>query len=540
LPPELSLLDQLRRTNSERQLIRPGAQVLVAVSGGADSLALLCALSSLRDELGISLVAAYLNHEMRGDAGAADAQFVREIAGGWQIPVEAGSRDVPALARRTGLSLEEAGREARYRFFGRAARRAGCDTIATAHTADDRAENVILHLLRGTGLDGLAGFPARRPLRFNRPTPVVIRPLIDVTRAVVLAYCAENHLQPRHDVTNDSPEFLRNRVRHELLPLLEARYSPALRRHLVRLARLAEEETELLDDQAWELVRRAILGMEIGASSEYASGQEQEGDHGVGYSRVHRRQDGSSAAILVQDARASSESEAVALRLSRPVLSSAPPALARRALRLALGAIVPGPPAELATVERLLSLARGERPGFMLPGHRLMARITDRELVLEPHDPIRCFVEAEPIPLAIPGVTTLGWSDGTIVARIIPSRTEGSADCRSPYSLLPTPAGEALIDCDRLDGSLTVRPPRSGDRIQPLGMTGRRKLQDIFTDQKLSRAARRRVPVVIAGDTIVWVAGCCVSEAAKVTPRTRQAVGLVWERGGGGAPPSGA
>ena len=218
-------------------------------------------------------MAAHLNHQMRGDAGEADAQFVREMAVGWQVAVEIGSRDVPALAQRTGLSLEEAGREARYRFFGRAARHAGCDTIATAHTADDRAENVILHLLRGTGLDGLAGYPARRPLRFNCPTPVVIRPLIDVTRAAVEAYCEENQLQPRHDVTNDCPEFLRNRVRHELIPMLEAAYSPALRRHLVRLARLAEEETQLLDDKAQDLVRRATVATKVKASQGSASRQ---------------------------------------------------------------------------------------------------------------------------------------------------------------------------------------------------------------------------------------------------------------------------
>jgi tRNA(Ile)-lysidine synthase len=443
---------------------------------------------------------------MRGDAGEADAQFVREMAERWQVAMEIGSRDVPALALRTGLSLEEAGREARYRFLGRAARSAGCDTIATAHTADDRAENVILHLLRGTGLDGLAGFPARRPLRFDRPTPVVIRPLIDVTRAAVVAYCEENQLQPRHDVTNECPAFLRNRVRHELLPMLEADYSPALRRHLVRLARLAEEETQLLDHQAQELVQRATVAPKVKAS--HGSASRQKGDQQYGE------------------------------RINRSVITSAPAPLARRALRLILGAMTAGPPAELATVERLLSLAHGERPGFTLPGEQLVARITDRELVLEPHDPIRGFLAAESIPLTVPGVTTMAWARGSMAARFLPSRTAVGADRPSTYPAQPTASERAVMDYDRLPGPLLVRPPRPGDRIQPLGMCGRRKLQDIFTAQKLPRATRRRVPVVVAGDTIVWVAGCCVSEAVKVTPETRQAVELVWERGGS-VPPSG-
>ena len=191
-----------------------------------------------------------------------------------------------------------------------------------------------------------------------------------------------------------------------------------------------------------------------------------------------------------------------------------------------------GPPAELATVERLLSLAHGERPAFTLPGEQLVARITDRELVLEPHDPIRCFLTAEPIPLTVPGVTTMAWARGSMVARFVPSRTAVGADWPSAYSALPAASERAVMDYDRLPGPLLVRPPRPGDRIQPLGMCGRRKLQDIFTDQKLPRAARRRVPVVLAGDTVVWVAGCCVSEAVKVTPDTRQALELVWERAG--------
>jgi tRNA(Ile)-lysidine synthase len=488
LRADLPLLDQLRRTDQERGLLRPESRVLVAVSGGPDSLALLHALCALREELSIHLVAAHLNHRMRPAECEADAQFILATGAGWGIPVDIGARDVTAFARRTGLSLEEAGREARYRFFGRAARRHRCDTIATAHTADDQAETVLLHLLRGTGLDGLAGIPACRPLRSGRPTPVVVRPLLAVTRRVVMAYCHSHGLQPRTDITNESPEFLRNRVRRELMPLLEAGYSPAVRRHLLRLARLAEEETALLNEQARELLRAA-------------------------------REDHGGSTLERVEGRSSDH-------LSRAVLKSAPQALARRALRLSLHELLPGPPPEWSTVDRLLGLLDGKTPGFPLPGGRHVARATHQALILEPQRQEAPFLEAASTPLAIPGVTHLPWGAGRIITRLVGTGEDTMPS--SPAELLPLPPGQALLDRDRVVGALTVRPPCPGDRIQPLGMRGSRKLQDLLTDRKLPAAARRRLPVVCDEEKLVWVAGDRTSEAVKVTPDTRSAVWLEW------------
>lgn len=419
---------------------------------------------------------------MRGADADSDAAFVRETALTWELPVEIGSRDVPELARRSGLSLEEAGRAARYRFFGRAARRTGCTRIATGHTADDRAETVLLHLFRGTGLDGLAGIPARRPLRPDRGHPEVVRPLTDVTRAQVLDYAARYALQPRHDATNDSPDFLRNRVRRALLPLLEAEYSPALRRHLLRLADLAEEETSLLNAQARELLARAAVG-------------------------------GSS------------------LRLSRGILLKAPPVLVRRALRLAVRSLQPGPPPEWETVERLFSLLRGARPGFMLPGGLITARLTDEALTFARVDPTRPFLDSDEITLALPGSTSLPWAEGVMTAVVVGSDGWSLTAGGRPCLATPAPGIRALLDLSRVTGLLAARPPRPGDRIQPLGMNGHRKLQDLFTDQKVPRSDRRRLPVVCDAERIVWVIGCCVSESVKVTEQTTSVLLLAWEPG---------
>jgi tRNA(Ile)-lysidine synthase len=501
LPADPPLIERLRRTNAERDLLRPGDRVLIAVSGGADSLALLHALHTLRDELQIQVAAGHLSHRMRGPEGEADAAFVRETARTWGIPVEVRSRDVPALARRLGISLEEAGRAARYRFFGRAARRTGCTVIATGHTADDRAETVLLNLFRGTGLDGLAGIPARRPLRADRPGPDVIRPLIDTTRAAVLQYGAIHGLQPRQDDTNESPAFLRNRIRRELLPLLEAEYSPALRRHLLRLSDLAAEETAHLITQARELLEAAASDGPVSSS----------------------------------------------LRLSLTTLADAPGVLARRALRLAVQSLESGPPPEWAVVERLLSLARGERPGFVLPGGRIAVRAAAEALIFEPVCPAPEFEPDEAAPLAVPGTTPLPWGGGVITVEVLGVGgwvlgEGGALSLVTPNPQPPTPnpqpliPHEALLDGALLSGPLAVRPPRPGDRIQPLGMAGHRKLQDLMTDRKVPRAVRRRLPVVCDAEKIVWVAGCCLSERVKVSAATAEALLLVWQNSSGLSP----
>jgi tRNA(Ile)-lysidine synthase len=312
-PPEPSLPERVRQTVRARSLFTSGDGVVVAVSGGPDSLALLDVLHALGPEWSLRLVVAHLDHGIRPDA-AEDAAFVAEMAAQLGLPSAIGCADVPAIARAQRLSLEEAGREARYDFLARTAREHGCDRITTGHTADDRVETVLLNLARGTGLDGLAGIPACRPLSAGVTQVAVVRPLIDCWRREVLAYCAKRGLSPRHDVTNDLPDPTRNRIRRELLPWLERELSPAIKSRLLRLASLVEEEGALLRGVARELLVRATLSR--------------------------------------------SETE---LRLDAEVLAAAPPALARRALREAIRELY----GELRALDwessdALLRLARGE------------------------------------------------------------------------------------------------------------------------------------------------------------------------------------
>ena len=232
-------IERILRTHDLFDAVRV---LLVACSGGTDSLALLDALDCLREAGGPCLVCAHYEHGIRGAASRADARFVEEFCRARALPFVCESGDVPAYADAHKLSLETAARTCRYDFLHRAAEETRADAIVLAHHADDLAETVLLRILRGTGPAGLAAMRVRDGRH--------LRPLLGVTRAAIEAYAAERGLSPRHDATNDALDARRNRVRHELLPALRAQYNPAVVEALTRLSALAAEEDDFLSSLA--------------------------------------------------------------------------------------------------------------------------------------------------------------------------------------------------------------------------------------------------------------------------------------------------
>lgn len=227
--------------------------VLVAVSGGADSIALLRGLSQLRVASDGRLVAAHFNHQLRGSESDADQAFVVELAREVGIELILGSAATDLAANHGGQGLEGAARQARYEFLASAAGQCGARYVATAHTADDQVETILHHILRGTGLAGLAGIPRTRQLT---EAATLIRPLLDVTRGEVLDYLELLGKSYREDSTNRRLDLTRNRIRHELLPLLERDYSPHVRAALLRLGRIADEADEHFRRHALQLSRQ--------------------------------------------------------------------------------------------------------------------------------------------------------------------------------------------------------------------------------------------------------------------------------------------
>jgi tRNA(Ile)-lysidine synthase len=239
----LSVLPQLQAYIRKHALFRPGDRVGVAVSGGADSVALLRALLELRSELGIVLSVVHLHHGIRGEEADADEAFVTGLAKTYDLPLHLERADVPAHRKAEKLSLEASARELRYTFFKRLLETHACDKIATAHSLDDQAETVLLRMMRGTGTRGLAAIPPLRDASQELAARIV-RPLLATRREQIETYLRSLNQPWREDSTNKDPRHLRNRIRHELLPSLEREYNPALRQSLVNLAEIARAEEE--------------------------------------------------------------------------------------------------------------------------------------------------------------------------------------------------------------------------------------------------------------------------------------------------------
>ena len=244
------LYGKVRDFSAREGLLSPGDRVVVAVSGGPDSVALLDILDYIKEELGLELFVAHLDHRLRGEEARRDAEFVESIASARGLPFVLGTEDVGELARREGLSLEEAARKARYRFLERVCRNLRAERIALGHTSDDQAETVLMRLVRGGGRRGLAGMAPKRG-KF-------VRPLLPVSREEVLEHLRERGLDFVEDSTNRDTYFLRNKVRHILLPLLRESFNPRISEVLCREAEVLRDEDDYLESRAEDALREAL------------------------------------------------------------------------------------------------------------------------------------------------------------------------------------------------------------------------------------------------------------------------------------------
>lgn len=235
------MIENVMRYCREHHLLHQGMHILAACSGGPDSLALLDFFLQVQRTLQLTVTAAHFEHGIRGQASRDDAAFVAEFCQQHHVPLQCEAADVPAFARQHGLSVELAARELRYRFLWKTCRKVGADVLATAHHADDQAETVLMRIMRGTGMDGLA---AMRPQNGRH-----IRPFLGVTKDEVLAYCRSRNLQPRHDATNDLADCTRNDLRLSVIPYLRRHGNPEVAKSLCQLAELAAEEDDYMEKQ---------------------------------------------------------------------------------------------------------------------------------------------------------------------------------------------------------------------------------------------------------------------------------------------------
>ena len=461
------LLDDVRRTIRRHHLATPSTRVVVALSGGGDSVALAHLLRVLHQEGDLTVAgAAHFNHQLRGEADR-DEAFSLSLAErlGWPCLVE--REDVAARARRDRRSLEHAARNARHEFFDRACEHFSADVVALGHTRDDQAETFLLRLLRGAGPRGLSAMHPR--------SGRAIRPLLDCRRAELRAFLVERDLPFVHDATNDDVAIPRNRVRAELMPLLEDRFNPSVVDALANQAELAR------DEWLWMLDELRTRNLEPRTSS-LAPGT---------------------------------------WSLERAVLLSAPRALRRLALWRAMGDASGGRTVSLQHVAAALHIVESSSPAGCVdaPGH-VVERIGDRVVLRSGRsDDIR-FKAADffRYPLSIPGEVSLP-EHGCIVSAALTATADLSDEARRARM---GSRATALLATHGWTAPLSVRNRRPGDRFCPFGLDHQKKLQDFFVDRKVARAERDRVPLVVdESDRILWVAGHEIDEAFRVTDASR-------------------
>ena len=459
--------------------------LVVGVSGGPDSTALLYCLYRLRKAWDLKLHVAHLNHDFRGEEADADAEFVTNLALELDLPVTVEKQDPLAYQRERGISsFEQGARELRYAFLAKVATSIGATAVAVAHTADDLAETVLLHILRGAGMHGLRGMTelAPWPWPVNLPQLQLLRPLLEATKAETVAYCNSLGRSFRVDTGNALPRFTRNRVRQSLLPLLAEEYNPRIRESLVRLAHTASLELDFLETETDAIWPQVLVDPE--------EGEAEEGDAG-------------------------------SVSLHRLALSKLHPALQRMVLRRAY-ILVAGDARRLRESHlKAMADAAGRRSSgqtLQLPGGwRLhvtydFLRLTKNPALECPYPPL-----TGEYPVSLPqstgevAVTRLeGWE---ISIQIVTTPGAEQIAQARPFAAY---LGPSALGPEALGPGLQIRSRRPGDRFQPLGMTNQKKLQDFFTDDRIPVSWRDRVPLLITERGIAWVVGHRISEWARV------------------------
>lgn len=452
----------VQRFIENNRLFGPGSRIIVGVSGGPDSMALFSILNELRRPWGLEIIALYCHHGLR-QAADREADFVRRWAGLWGCAFHTSKVDVQAFQQENKLSLQEAARELRYRLFRSFFVKQKADKVALAHTANDQAEEVLIGLIRGAGLGGLAGIPLQREC--------FIRPLLATYRPEILTYLGERNIPYLEDESNRDRRFLRARVRHQLLPEL-GKFSPNIITQLNRTAGLLKKDEAFLQEETERMAARVLVPLEAGV-------------------QIARRG-------------LNKQSPAILSRLFQKVLFQ-----------------VKGDLKSIGSVHLLSLVSAVCGPSLQgrldLPGGLQASWDRDR-MILQPA------VSVSLLPILFSGQVE---GPGTITIREIGLKISFERVPIDPQTVIKTfNKDQVLVDWERIQWPLLVRNVQAGDRFRPLGLRGAKKVNRLFMDRKISRFQRERIPLIVSGGEIVWVAGLEIGDLFALNEQSRQALRL--------------
>jgi tRNA(Ile)-lysidine synthase len=484
----------------QHHLVSGGEKLLVAVSGGPDSVCLLHILVKLQRELKVKLHVAHLNHQLRGAESEADADYVSDLARQWGIPATIEGRDVTGYQARKHLSLEEAAREVRYSFLAQVAGSIGAARVAVGHTMDDHIETILMHLIRGTGTRGLRGL---QPITVWQSAPhslTIVRPLLQISHQETEDYCQSYELKPRLDASNLSLSPLRNRIRQQLLPLLKS-YNPSVAEALLRTGHIASDDIDFLDKEIARLWDETVQQREK------------------------------------------------TIALDKEGFDRLPPALKRYLLRASAEKLLgSAKDIEMRHIEEMMSaLTKPAGKRLSLPSGLIFSIEYNRYLLtsnLAALSPLPRL--AGKVQLNIPGQTLLpGWHiEATIIdPPVVKAKLEGALAPSEIITPLPLIKGKgtkgiglikndftAYFDLDKTGNKLLVRPRQPGDRFQPLGLSQPKKVGEFMIDAKIPSAWRQQIPIVCSPSQILWVVGWRIDDRVKVTDNTKQVLCLKFEQ----------
>jgi tRNA(Ile)-lysidine synthase len=473
---EISIEQSAIEYVARNKLIPDGATVLVTVSGGPDSVCLLHLLVKLRKDLGIKkLHVAHLNHKLRGAESDDDAWYVISLCQRLKIPSTIDTRDVNAYHKLKRITVEEAARELRYSFFSQVLSSIKADCVATAHTRDDHIETILMHIIRGTGIDGLRGLQPKSILSFKEGLPPItlIRPLLEVSKQDTVKYCRRFRLAPRVDSTNKSIEFFRNRIRLKLLPELK-KYNPGIDTALLRLASIASDQVSFIEqqaDEAWATL---------------------------------------------------AEFKNNVIYLNKQILLDLPFAMQRQIFRLAIKNILGTThDFEAKHVEDMVDFLNKKSGKVLCLPCTLRLSMEYDHVIMSLDNSTSCIFPSigSEILLNVPGETQVsGWK---IVVKISDS---------SVCDVQETAKFRTSFDLDKTGRRLYVRHRKVGDRFQPLGMGLQKKLQDFMVDSHIPQSWRDSIPILCSPKQILWVVGYRIDDRVKIRKATKKVLNVTFQR----------
>lgn len=438
-------------TISKYNLISNGDRIVIGVSGGADSMALLNLLLDISKEKNISLCVVHINHGLRGEDADNDQRYVENFCRDNDVLCRSFKFNVADIASKEHLTSEEAGRKVRYTVFETVAREFSANKIATAHHMNDNCETLLFNILRGSGLTGLCGI---RPLRGK-----YIRPLIKTSRDEIEVYLTEKNIHWCTDRTNSELLYTRNKIRLELLPYIKKRFNPSVENALQRLSELCADDNDFIDSTSKKILSDCII-------------------------------DSDDKYIVLDKTDFRSQHLAVKRRIIRCVLEKLS---------------VPLKDVHMVHIDNCIKMLCESESGAMINVGSCRVCLEQRGI---------CFSVTEKcgdFEYAVDIGSTVYIPEANISVRVTEVKTRGASTKNLVY-----------VGVDEDVASVTVRNRRNGDRIRPFGMTGVKKLKDLFIDKKIPISQRDKIPLFVYNNKIIWVGGCCISEDCRVTSATNK------------------